>query len=536
MPQLQPITLVAPGRFGMNSEKEYNLLAPEWATEAKNAVITDGGRLAAREGWASATANEIATSDSIDVMFEYLTADGTPYVISAAGNKIYKNVDNFTLAANDITSATTPTADNWHFVNFNGYVLGVQDSHNAIQWNESGDFTDQVIVSTGQPSTPNPGNCSLGAFGRYWFCDDNMQTIWYSALLNHDDLTTLNGAGYIDMTSIWTQGMDQVVALAAFGSNLVVFGKNHIVIWADGQGSAIGLNPEQMYVADTIEGTGCIARDSVQMIGEGDIWYLSRHGLQSLGRVMAERTNPLIAITKNVHTSFVGDVQVERSTDLNLDAVRSIYSPEHDMYLLFLPGRDKVWYIDTSQPFNDGTGMAYPITEWVLGGDIKSGLATRSGNLYFGSSGLVGQYSSSVQQDNGEAYTYSFWTGWLDLGPDMNNRLKMLKEVATIIQVSGGSEATYRWEFDFSGDVDSYTVNYDTPGAAEYGIAEYSAGVGETGYVGTEYAGALSLQRKNFAGTNQGQFLRIGNTVNVNGFRFITQQIQLVPKLGRMMV
>jgi hypothetical protein len=154
--------------------------------------------------------------------------------------------------------------------------------------------------------------------------------------------------------------------------------------------------------------------------------------------------------------------------------------------------------------------------------------------VYFGAPGEVGKYADS--QDNGNAYTFSYWSGWLDFGPELNNRLKMLKEVSIIIQASGGSVATYRWEFDFSGDVDSYSISYESAAAAEYGTAEYTAGVGETGYVGTEYAGGLTLQRRNFPASNQGQFLRVGNTVSVNGFRFITQQIQLVPKLGRMVI
>jgi hypothetical protein len=52
---------------------------------------------------------------------------------------------------------------------------------------------------------------------------------------------------------------------------LVVFGKNHIVMWADKAGSEIGLDPTALEVVDTIEGTGCIARDSVAVTGEGDI-------------------------------------------------------------------------------------------------------------------------------------------------------------------------------------------------------------------------------------------------------------------------
>lgn len=534
MPQLAPLSLVAPGSRGLNTEKEFNLLSPQWATQATNCVLTDGGRLGARKGWSDQTATGISGSHSIDVLFEYQDDTDTRVIISAANNKLYKNISDFTDVANDITSTTVPTADNWKFVNFNGKALGFQTGHNPIS-RTSGDFADISITSTGQPVTPDPGNEALAAFGRVWFVDEDGQTIWYTALLDETDMTTANGAGLIDMTSVWTMGMDKVVAIAALGSNLIVFGQNHIIIWSDGSGSDIGIDPTQIYVTDTIEGTGCIARDSVQLIGEGDLWFLSRHGIQSLKRVMNERTNPLVSITKNVQTSFVGQISTERASDTNLDAVRSVYSPEEQFYLLFLPGLDVIWCIDTGAPFRDEDGdIGHAIFEWNMGGSIKCGLSRRNGDLLFGSSGVVGKYQD--YQDDSSAYTMAFWSGWLDFGPELNNRLKMLKEMSVILQVGGGSAASFRWEFDWTGDTDSYTVSYSTPGSAEYGTAEFTAGVGESGYVGTEYAGGLSIQRKNFPASNQGQYIRVGSTVAVNAFNFILQQIQLVPKLGRMVI
>jgi hypothetical protein len=516
MPQLIPVTLVAPGSRGLNKEQENNLLSHEWATEALNCVVGRGGRIASRKGWADQTTTGISGNHSIDVLHEYIQEDGTKVILSTANNKIYKNFTDFSDVANDITSSTTPSADNWQFVNFNDYVIGVQRGHAAIQWQNSGDFTDVSFTGTGYD-----GNCILAAFGRVWGADADLQTIRYSSLLDHDDMTTTGGV--IDMSSVWTQGMDEIVAIAALGSNLIVFGRNHIIIWADGSGSEIGLNPTTMYVTDTIEGTGCIARDSVQVIGEGDIWYLSRHGVQSLARVIADKNNPLASITRNIRTSLGGWIAIEVAADSQLDAVRSVFSPENGMYLLTLPQNDKIVYIDTRRPFADEDGQkTYAVTDWSMEGTVKCFLSRQNGDLLLGSSGVVGKYSGDI--DNTTAFNMSFWTAWLDLG-EFNERLKMLKEMSAIIQIGGTGSATYRWEFDFLGDSFSKTISYSAPTAAEYNIAEYSV---------DEYAGSLTIQRKNFPGVGQGQFLRVGATVSINNYSFVIQQLQLIPKVGRL--
>jgi hypothetical protein len=520
MPQLQPITLVAPGSWGLNKEAEYNLLEPQWATDAENCVIARGGRIASRSGWANQTGTAIAATPSIDVVFEYIEKDGTKVILSCAGNKIYKEFSDYTVAGNNITSTTAPSADNWQFVNFNDYVIGVQKGHNPIQWQNSSVFTDISFTGTGYD-----GNCIHAAFGRVWAADADLQTLRYSSLLDHTDMSSTGGV--IDMSSVWTKGMDEIVAITSLGSNLIVFGRNHIIIWADGSGSEIGLNPTNIYVADTIEGTGCIARDSVQQIGEGDVWYLSRHGVQSLGRVIADKNNPLVSITKNVKSYLLGFMGTEIGADAKLDAVRSTFSPEEGFYLLILPSVDRMFCIDTNNKFQDPRDgeMSYPVTDWTMGGSIKCACTRQNGDLLFGSAGILGKYGTDA--DNTSAFTMSYWGAWLDLGVELNTRLKILKELSAIIQIGGSGSATYRWEFDFLGDSSSKIIAYAAPTSAEYSVAEYSI---------AEYSGALTIQRKNFPGVGQGQYIRVGASISINGFNFVLQQLQLIPKLGRLAV
>src|SRR5690606_28370801 len=298
MAQVLPVTLVSPGRRGLNKERSNDLLGAEWATEALNCVLNREGRLAARKGWSNQTTGAVSDNASIAVLFEYLQADGTGQMIVAADNKIFKDVDDFTDNANDITPSSAPSANDWQFVNFNDKVLGFQQDHTPIVWDGSSTFADLSASSGTLPK----GNAACAAFGRIWAIDDDGQTIKYCALLDETKWAEADGGGSLDMRNVWTQGMDRAIAIIAFGANLVVFGRNHIIFYADDSGSVLGVNPDQLYVVDTIEGTGTVARDSVQALGEGDIAYLSRHGIQLLGRVVRARSNPSVTVSKNIRT------------------------------------------------------------------------------------------------------------------------------------------------------------------------------------------------------------------------------------------
>ncbi len=514
--QIQPIDLVAPGSLGLNTERATQLLNPGWATVAINAIIDRSGRIGARKGWATQTSNNISGNDQIDVLFEYLQEDGTSTIITAADNAIYQGIDDYTDSANDITSSTTPTADHWQFVNINGDVYGFQRGHDPISWNGTGDFADVTFSGTGPD-----GNCAMAAYGRLWACDADLQTIRVSALLAPTDFQGANGATTLDMSSIWTNGMDQVVAIASVGATVVVFGKRHIVIWEDGSGSEIGVSVTGLVVRDVIEGTGCIARDSVQATGEGDLLFLSRHGVQSLRRVIEEKTNPLTTVTRNVRANVLESIRLQKISDAELDQVRSVHHPEEGLYILNFPAVNKQIVLDTHHPFEDEDGhMVFPVTEWQLGGPIVGLLSTEAGQLYFGAQGEVGLYSTNLDDD--QPYNFQYQSGWLDFG-ELNHRLKMLKEIVGFLVIGSGT-VTWTWEFDFNGTTLRRQAVYNTSTAAEYNIAQYNV---------DEYSGGVLVQRKTLPAHGEGQFIKVGVTAQINNFDLVVQQISLSPKIGR---
>jgi len=520
MPQIQPIDIVAPGSFGLNTEKSSTLLRPQWATVALNAAINRSGRIGARKGWTSQTATAIAGTPTIDVIHEQIIRNGNKTIISCAGNKIYKNFADFTDAANDITSPTAPTGDHWKFVNLGNKCFGFQRNHIPII-RGTGDFADL----TGSGTLPD-GNDAVVAFGRLWALDVDKQTIRYSALLDGQDFTTASGGGTIDMTSVWTQGMDECVAITALGSNLIVFGKNHIVLWADGSGSEIGLDPTRLEIVDTIEGTGCIARDSIAHTGEGDLIFLSRHGLQSLGRVIQSKSNPVVILSKNVRSRVLDALAKQIAVDPELDQVRAIHDATEGLYIINFPVYGSMFALDTHHPFKDDDGeTAVPVLQWQVGGNIIALLSTSNAGIYFGSAGVVGRYGLNL--DNTSTYSFEFWTGWLDF-EQMNHRLKLLKEMVSVLSVGVG-DVSHVWEFDFSGTTNTRTHSYTGVAAAEFNDlasgAEFNLG---------EFSGGVRIQRKTLPAYGEGQFIRIGVTAVINSFDLVVQQASIAPKIGRM--
>ncbi len=540
MAQVQLIDIIAPGAFGLNTEKAAQLLPPQWATAALNAVVNRSGRISSRFGWQDQTTNAIASTPDISTLHEYINEAGASVILTAATTKIYKDVDDYTDANNDITSATAPTNPHWQFINFNNKVLGFQRGEVPITWAGSSDFADASYTGTGPD-----GNCAVAAFGRVWAADADLQTLRYSALLDETDYSTASGGGTLDMSSIWTNDMDRIVAVAALGSNLVVFGENHILLWADKSGSEIGLDPTDLEIIDTIEGTGCIARDSVQVTGEGDLIFLSRHGVQSLGRVILSKSNPTVTLSKNVRSNLLQAITSSRAVDSELDLVRSFTSPEEGLYVINFPSINKQFCFDLQHPFEDEDGaVVFPVTEWLLGGSIKAMLALSTGPVYFGSAGVVGKYAGF--DDDGTAYSFEMQTGWLDFGEELNHRLKMLKEIIASVQ-TGNDTLIWNWEFDFNGTRLTRSVAYSASSkVAEFNVAEFSdteSGSGSIGYnipaIGaasgeTEFSGSTVIQRKLIPAHGEGQFLKLGVTATINGNLVVVQHLSVAPKIGRM--
>jgi hypothetical protein len=466
--------------------------------------------------------NFTPSGTAINQLAEYIKADASATVISAAGLKLYSGLATLT----DITGSVTPTTDDWQFQNFNDFILGFQVGKTPISWAGTGNFVTITATSGSAPT----GGAAVAAFGRVWGVDADNNIIKYSGLLDHLNWGAA-GSGSINMRSIWTRGTDQVVGLAAVGATLVVFGKRHIVLFTDGRGSTLGLDPATMYVVDTIEGTGLVARDSVAPVGDGDLLYLSPTGVQSLSRTIQNKNNPLATVDGHVRDyvqSFTAGESVSK--------IRAVYNADKQFYLLILPQSGRCFCYDTKFPLQDGS---LRVTEWNSIAP-KCAVFRANNTMLTGQSGFIGLYSGF--SDNGASYQFLYTSPNVYLSPEVQNRLKILKRIGSIVFTKSTTNLTYQWGFDFEGFTGQITRAVQGGNVPEYGRAEYGSSgkydvndpLAVAGVNFSEYGGGLSLRIVNIPASGAGRWIQIGLTASINGSELAVQELDIYSKIGGM--
>jgi hypothetical protein len=419
---------------GLAKDHEFMALPPEYALDLLNAVFGANGQVETRNGfvayssaWSSGTPLQI---------FEYLAADGTSRIIASTSSDLFEVTSS---AKTSRKGALTPSGGDWKFINFNGKVLGWQAGHTPIVKTGAGDFA-AITASTG---TLPDGNAACSAFGRVWAVDDDKQTIRYCALLDETKWAVADGGGVIDMRTVWTQGMDEVVAIEAFGSQLVVFGRRHIILWADGSGSQLGLTPINMYVTDTVDFVGALSRNAVCLVGELDVVFWSDSGIRSLRRTVQERASPHTDLCPKNRLYIAAGVSVATRND-----IRMAYHAKGGFVLALAPLYDQILCLDVRQLVTGQVSEAR-LTEWGL--DASALGTTRDQELLLGLTDKVGTYSG--YRDFTVAFTMTINSGWIDVRGEERRKqaLKLLRGFTNKSETT----VTYRRDFDAATD---YTV------------------------------------------------------------------------------
>lgn len=463
-------------------------------------------------GITSATA---ANNAGIKVLHEFLLNDGTERILAFTDDhRIFQSTDDGATFS-DVTRLLTTTTTKWSFVNFNGYCYATAPGHKVWELQDTGGFT-QV---TGSNATRG---VLLAAFGRLWATRDGSSAIDYSALLDGTDWSG-TGSGSIDTANVWTQGYDRVRALAAFGSTFVAFGRNHILMYVDGSGSVLGIDPDNMYVVDTVEGTGIQEKDSLVNIGEGDLWFISGAGLQSLSRVVTDKSNPLVTLSRNQEAKL-RDLMSNQTGEAN--SVQGVYSPEEHMVLFSFTGDNEYLMYDTQRrSVEDGS---YRCALWTGMSDREAVLVRRNGDVIFGlTSGEVATYQN-YRDDAGSAdtiYELVYATPWMDAGE--HNKLKISKGFYGHFYGRETLTATARWAFDFRPleFSETFTNDYVSSGA-EFGAGEFGEDEFGTGH---------RFRRQYTSGMGEGQFVKLWITIQSTDVDAVVaiQEVGMTLKYGR---
>jgi hypothetical protein len=501
------IPLNVPAFKGLNRQAASSILGPEWATRLEETVFDENNRVSARKGWVVRTTTPVA-GDFVRV-FEFIARSGTRQLIGATNDGLYMSANNG-LTWTDVTGDVTFTDGNWHFQNFNDKVVAFQKNKKPIV------YAGLTFAEVADENAPR-GGVGLAAFGRVWCVDDDGTSLRYSALLDETDWSSQD-SGYLDLFNTWP-GADQVVALAAFNASLIVFGERNILFFTDGQGSALGIDPLQVYVADTFSGTGCVARDSVQQV-DGDLWFLSKSGLISIGRLVNERSNPTQNLSRNVQDMLRDAIQGVDTTK-----IESVYSPLFRFYLLSIPTPTggQAFVFDTMGRLEDGSARCAGV--WYS--MVPRAMVRRTNEeILFAlhdQPGVIGNYEG--QQQPSGPYQLSWESGWIDL--DAGGHLKFLKRFGATFFMDRTTAVTFKWAYDFTSSFSTQVVTFQDVGgiSSEWGESEWGT---------SEWAGGINLKNSRVPGKGSGEYLKLGIDTHIDNTVFAIQNAELFAKIGRL--
>ena len=504
---LQSINLVAPAFKGINTEDSPISQDPSFAEIADNAVIDKRGRIASRKGYEVLTTNKTALgSANIRAIKEYEESGGNKKVFSVGNNKILSGT---TTLADETPGSYTITADNWKIVSFNDHLFFFQRGYEPLVYAHHTGNVEAMSSHThasGVASTMY-GNEVLAAYGRLWTADfsANKSIIYWSDLL--DGVSWSGGSsGNIDISKVWPDGYDEIVALAAHNNLLIIFGKHSIVSYS---GAEV---PASMALSDTVAGVGCVDRDTIQHTGT-DVLFLSHTGLKSFGRTIQEKSMPISSLSGNVTKDIIALLQNET------EFYRTTYSPEEGFYLLTFTSQDVTFCFDVRGTTENGS---YRATRWP-GTGFTSYTRKEDGTLLIGNSDGISTYSG--YEDNGEKYRFKYYGPGLTFGDP--SKLKILKKLRPTIVGANSTVVFLKWAYDF---------------ASFFQTAEFTVGGQVTGYYNesefnttVEFTGGDLTSRRGINTTGGGGVITIGLEADINGSSLSLQEINVLALMGKVL-
>ena len=504
--QIQNITITAPGFAGINTQDAPLSQDPSFCAIADNCVIDKQGRVAARKGAKALTTNGpavLGSSIGIQAIHQFRDDSGATSVFSCGNNKIFTGTTTLT---NVTPAAYTITANNWKMVTLNEHIYFFQRGYVPLVYSTATTPLSVITAHPGYNGTAPNGNEALAAFGRLWVADTttDKSTIKWSDLLEG---AKWNGgsSGSIDITKVWPNGYDEIVALAAHNGFLVIFGKESIVIY---EGAS---NPSTMTLHDTISSIGCVGRDAVTSTGK-DLVFLDKSGLRSLSRTIQEKSAPLGDISKNV------DEDIKLIISNETGNIQVHYSPVEAFVVTLFPNQDISYVFDTKRQLEDGS---YRVTTWTsMGALCFTNLIDDT--LYIGTSIGISTYSGF--NDDTATYVLTYSSHPLTFGN--SSTLKFLKKINVTTFNGADALVTLSWAYDYATAYKKRSYTLPATSVAQYGESEYNEGA--------EYSTSITLiNREKVNANGQGTAVSVGLETTIDGNSIAIQELNIQALVGR---
>lgn len=502
--ELKSINLVAPGFKGINTEDAPLAQDPSFAETADNAVIDKRGRVAARKGYSTITTDktQLGTA-SPQAVKEYRDSAGNLKVFSVGNNKILSGT---TTLVDETPGSYTITANDWKMVNFNDNIYFFQRGYEPLVYNDTSSSVVKLSTVAGAAGVTSAryGNEVLAAYGRLWTADfstDKSTIYWSDLLIGHD--WTGGTSGSINISKVWPDGFDEIVALAAHNNLLIIFGKRNIIVYAGADA------PATMQLSDTVAGIGCVGRDTVQYTGS-DVLFLSQTGLKSFGRTVQEKSMPMTTLSSTITKDII-----QLINEAN-EIYKSVYHPEENFYLLTFSNQDMTYCFDIRGTLENG---AYRVTRWPSTG-FTCYESRDDGTLLIGSSNGFGSYSG--YQDNGGSYAFKYFSPELSFGDP--SKLKFLKKIRPTIIGGSGLNILFKWDYDFGSAYNAAFITLDSQATAEFGVDEFNIG---------QFSSGVLTSKESINANGSGGTLSIGLETDINGGQLSLQEINILALIGK---
>ena len=533
----------------MNTQDSPLDMEINFCQEANNCVIDRYGRISSRNGFQYLTTNPtVLNGNPIVAIFEFIpAATDVSYVFACGNNKIFmqQQVAPFELVEMTLPVGYVVTDDNWQMASLKNKCYFVQAGHKPLVFEPSVSETAlREWAEYPRGADPIYPNTVHAAFGRLWTSayDDDSGLVFFSGLLDGENYSS-QGTGSFDTALYWPAGFDKITSVVAHNNFLIVFGERNILVYNTTSDVVSTLS-----LTDTVEGIGCIARDSV--VGTGvDYMFIDSTGVRALNRTIQEKSVPIGDISKNIRNDFQLALANEPKDD-----IKAVFHVEDSFYACFLPSNPKTYCFDTWQLLPDGSGRA---TVWTL---VRPtcGVRLQSRQTFFAGNGGVYIYQggNDLFLDPNNVFTptvgeipMSFITHPIDFGDPVS--LVFPKQVDVTIFGAVSSNLTLKWGYDYKratepqaiskdpSDVGTFTLWYpfgtsvDEPNVGEYydPFNDPPSQDGQTGY----YTTGDDTQQLKYNVWGSGRNIRLGFFSNIFGAPLSLQEINVQALFGRIL-
>jgi hypothetical protein len=532
--ELRTINLNAPAFKGINSEDSPITQDTAFAEVADNAVIDKRGRIAARKGYSVYTTNATVLDpggggdrDSLSMIKEFKDDQGNKKIFSSGNDKIFISdpLTGLTTLTDETPAGYTITDNDWKAVSFNNKIYFFQRGYEPLVYDNATNDVQVISALATAGGTANVhGNEAVAAYGRLWVADfENLEKskVYWSDLLIGENFTS-GSSGSIDISKVWPDGRDEIVALAAHNGLLIIFGKHSIVVYKGAE------SPTSMVLADTISGVGCVDRNTVQNTGT-DILFLSDSGLRSFGRTIQSGSMPLQILSGNITKDIIEATEQEKTlvaagTTIPSAGFRTVYSPENNFYLLTFAGQRLTYCFDVRGTLENG---AYRVTRWPT----YQGTAyteTEDGDLLVGT--IEGLCKYDTYLDDNATYTFKYLSPRLSFGD--TSRTKLLKKIKPTIIGANNATVALKWAYDFSDVFNTTTLTVGTSQEPAYFASDINA-EGASQFNVNKFSTGVNISRLNGNTTGYGNLVTIGLEATINGSEFSVQELNVLALMGK---